>query len=99
MNEITQTKDLINKLNTKCKTLENDLDLKKKENESLQKNLNILQTNIRSKSNSFEKDINFFLHSSEIMQEQLIFDKQQLENEVEELEQEAKRLREQLGQM
>lgn len=99
MNKNKENVELILKLKSKLIQLENELDFKRKENQSLKKNLSILESNIRSKKNSFKRDVKQLLRSSDFEKEELRFQNERLKNEVEDLEQEAQNLRSQFENM
>ena len=85
--------EMISRLLLQCQSLESELDLKTKENSSLQKNLEIMQKNFEVRKESFQKEIKTFIRTSDMEKEQERVDKMLLENRVEELQSEVTRLR------
>jgi hypothetical protein len=91
--------EMISKLLLQCQSLESELELKSKENSSLQKNLEIMQKNFEVRKESFKKEIKTIIRTSDIEKEKERVDKMLLENKVEELESEVKTLRNMMENM
>ena len=90
---------MITKLLKKCECLQRDLDLKNKENNSLQKNLEIMQCNFEDRRLSFEKDLNDFIRTSDLEKEKETFEKIILEQKADELSKEIKEMKNKLENM
>lgn len=84
--------EIISKLFDKLKVLESELEFKDKENQSLQKNLEILQYNFEERKRSFQKDMNQYIRTSDIEKEKEFADKLSLEERVKDLNKEIKDL-------
>ena len=91
--------EMISKLMERCKFLQEDLDLKNKENLSLQKNLEIMQNNFEDRRMSFEKDLNDFIRTSDLEKEKDRIEKFLLEERAVELQKEIKDMRNKLENM
>jgi hypothetical protein len=94
-----QNVELISNLIEKSKVLESELDLKMKENESLLKNLEILQSNFEERKLSFQKDMNQYIRTSDLEKEKDLIEKMKLEERVEDLNKEIGQLKVKLENM
>jgi hypothetical protein len=91
--------EMISKLILQCQSLERELEFKSKENFSLQKNLDIMQTNFEVRKENFQKEIKNFIRTSDLEKEKETIDKLILEDKVQELELEIKALRKKMENM